>query len=403
MLEYDILNLVIYFESLIIGLLLTFGFIIMLNQRLNMEIVESKKHFEHIFNSNPDAVVITREKGDLFVNCNRNYTELFGYTKKELLNKSVLDLNILKNSSDKVYINSKIEKYGFLENYEVIFQRKDGELKTGLVSAKRISLNGIPHIIRVTRDISEKTKALEKEKKYLSELKELNIIKDTLFSIIGHDLRSPFNSIIGLTSILQENISEFTTEKLKKIVDAIHDSGKNAFQLSENLLSWARTQTNQIHIKLEKVDLDDLILDTINLSLVQATGKNISLKYMQSINLSIISDKNIVSTVLRNLLTNAIKFTKSNGTISITIDENENDIEIAVSDNGIGMSEEIKKELFEKVLNEARYGTNYEKGTGLGLSICKKLIEKLSGKIWVVSEEGKGSTFTFSLPKNMSL
>jgi signal transduction histidine kinase len=320
-----------------------------------------------------------------------------------MIDNSGPDFNIWANPDERTAVVKIISENDFCENQEALFKRKDGTVFTGLFSAKKMILKGIPHIISITRDISDKIAAQEKERKYLLELKELNTIKDKLFSILGHDLRSPFSTILGFSDELKENIHQYSTKEIENMVGEIHKSGENTLKLLENILNWARSQTGQTKIQLVKTDLDAIIHDAVNYVKMQAEEKKIALKYLQPVSYHLVTDENIVNTVLRNFLTNAIKFTNAGGMITILTKETVGFIEVNVSDNGIGMTEEIKRSLFADIINPTRYGTNNEKGTGLGLAICKELIGRLGGSIHVDSEVEKGSTFSFSLPKNMVL
>ena len=391
-------NISPYFDALVVGLLWTFGFILLLNQKLNFENSELRTRFEMIFNTSPDAVVITRLDDGLFFDCNEGYTKLMGYTKTDLFNRTLPDSNIWKNPDDRKEILKIISEKGSCENYEVLFRRKDGKVITGLLSAKMLVIKGVQHIIGITRDISDKKADQEKERKYLSELKELNAVKDKLFSILGHDLRSPFSAIIGLSELLKQDLNSFSPDEIQKMVSEIHKSGENTFRLLENILNWAKSQTGQIKINLVKTRLDVIIQDVVKLTISKAEEKQIKINYLQSSSRLVVTDENIVNTVLRNLLSNAIKFTNPGGIVSIETIETNDFIQISVSDNGIGMSEAIKNSLFEDIISPTREGTNNEKGTGLGLAICKELIERLGGSIKVESEVGKGSTFSFTLP-----
>jgi PAS domain S-box-containing protein len=392
-------NITQYFDALIVGLLWTFGFIILLNQKLISENAELKTQFEEIFHISPDAALITRLSDGLFFDCNDGYTKFSGYSKSEMISKTVPGINLWKDTDDRAEVIKIIEEKGFCENYEALFQRKDGETVTGLLSAKNITLREVPYIISITRDISEIKAAQEKEQNYLSELKELNAIKDKLFSIIGHDLRSPFTAILGFTELLKQNLRKDSPETIEMYVDYIQQSSEHTYKLLENLLNWAKTQTGQIKINLIKLEINSIIQDIINLTMAQTVAKKISLEFHQIPITPILSDENIVNTVLRNLITNAIKFTNSNGSIIIKTMDKTDFIEVSVTDNGIGMPDEIKNKLFKELISQTREGTNNERGTGLGLAISKEFIERLGGKIWFESEAGKGSTFSFSLPK----
>jgi len=396
-------NLSQYIDAVVVGFMWTFGFIVLLNQKLNSENAELRKQFELIFNTSPDAALITRLEDGLFFDCNDGFTKFSGYTKAEMIDNSVPGFNIWADPDERKAVVKIIREIGFCENQEALFKRKDGKVFTGLFSAKKMILRGIPHIISITRDISDKIAAQEMERKYLSELKDLNAIKDKLFSILGHDLRSPFSAIIGYSEMLKENISEYSTDMIEKMVNEIHKAGESTLKLLENILSWARSQTGQTKLQLVKTDVDAIIHDAVSFVKMQAEEKKIGLKYLLPVSYPLATDENIVNTVLRNILSNAIKFTKPGGTITILTSETEGFIEVKVSDNGIGMTEEIRRNLFADIINPTRYGTNNEKGTGLGLAICKELIGILGGTINVASEVEKGSTFSFSVPKSLEL
>ncbi len=250
----------------------------------------------------------------------------------------------------------------------------------------------------VSRDISKRKKAEQLLKERESQLRELNSTKDKLFSIIAHDLRSPFNTILGLSELLIENSKDFEVAKSEEYLRIINSSAQNTLTLLDNLLNWARAQTGKIIYKPEKVKLSPIVTEILDISNSSAKIKNISLNYTQTDNIEVYADINMLKTVLRNLISNAIKFTYPDGEIAITAVQNQNKVEISVSDNGVGMSKETQGNLFCIDMNITTTGTAAEKGSGLGLILCKEFIEKQGGKIWVKSELGKGSAFIFSLP-----
>jgi PAS domain S-box-containing protein len=250
----------------------------------------------------------------------------------------------------------------------------------------------------ISRDISERKKAelllLERER----QLRELNSTKDKLFSIIAHDLRSPFNSILGLSELLIENTKNFEVSESEKYLEIINSSAKNTLILLDNLLDWAKSQTEKNIFKPEKTSLPAIINEMLEVSKSVVKIKNIALIISQIDDIKVYADINMLKTILRNLISNAIKYTHPNGVITISAVQNQNNIEITVSDNGVGMSEETRNKLFEIGSNITTAGTANEKGSGLGLILCREFIEIHGGEIWVNSELGKGSSFTFSLP-----
>ena len=232
------------------------------------------------------------------------------------------------------------------------------------------------------------------------ELRELNATKDKLFSIIAHDLRSPFNNILGFSELLIENSNNYEAEETEKFLGFINLSAKNTLVLLDNLLNWAKSQTGQVKFKPEKLVLSSIVFETIELSKIIAIGKDISISQNKLDDTEVYADKDMLKTLLRNLISNAIKFTNPGGNISVSAKKEQSQVEIAVSDNGVGMNEETINKLFSIETNNTSIGTADEKGSGLGLILCKELVEKQGGKIWVESELGKGSIFKFILPMN---
>jgi signal transduction histidine kinase len=251
----------------------------------------------------------------------------------------------------------------------------------------------------LARDISKRKESelalIERE----VELKELNSTKDKLFSIIGHDLRSPFNNILGFSKLLIEKVNDPSFTKNENYLKFIYNSANNTLILLDNLLNWAKSQTGMINLNRERIVLSDSILEIIKHYNPIAKAKNITLNYFTEDEIEIYADKNLLNTVLRNLISNAIKFTNTKGKISIYAIENKDFVEVTISDNGIGISKERLKQLFLLTPDSCAVGTANEKGSGLGLLICKDFIEKHNGKLWVESIEGRGSDFKFTLPK----
>lgn len=254
----------------------------------------------------------------------------------------------------------------------------------------------------VSRDITERKKAELLLKERESQLRELNATKDKLFSIIAHDLRSPFNSILGLSELLIENKNKFEVSESEKYLEVINSSAKNTLVLLDNLLAWAKSQTGNNIYKPQRTNLNIIISEILDVSKSCAKMKSISINYIDSADMQVYADVNMLKTILRNLISNAIKFTHPHGEINIAAIQNQKNTEITISDNGVGMSQEAQNKLFENNSNTTAIGTANEKGSGLGLILCKEFVEKHGGKIWVKSVSGKGSAFTFSLPNRIT-
>ncbi len=261
--------------------------------------------------------------------------------------------------------------------------------------------------IRELRILEEKvrvrTQLIEEQKSEIltknTELNELNAAKDKFFSIIAHDLRNPFNAIIGLTDILLISLDEIDAEKLQKTLENIKGSSQQAHELLENLLLWARSQTGTISFRPEPFDLKLRAEEIIELVAVQAARKNITILSDFNTGGLVTGDVNMMSTILRNLLTNALKFTPRNGEVRIGVFPNNGFCILTVKDNGIGIPAERLKHLFSIDTAHKTKGTDQEPGTGLGLILCREFIEKHGGRIEVESEVGKGSEFRVIIPE----
>jgi len=232
-----------------------------------------------------------------------------------------------------------------------------------------------------------------------NQLKELNATKDKFFSIIAHDLKSPFNSIIGFSNILTSQIEDKDYEGLEKYAGIIQNSSQHAMDLLMNLLDWSRSQTGRMDFSPVSVKISLLVNEVTELLINTADQKSITIYTEVPANLSAKVDKAMINTILRNLLSNAIKFTNTGGEVVISASQKSHELLICVSDNGIGINQEVIDKLFRIDENHSTMGTNNEEGTGLGLILCKEFVEKHGGKIWVESDVGKGSRFSFTIPK----
>jgi len=229
-------------------------------------------------------------------------------------------------------------------------------------------------------------------------LKELNATKDRLFSIIGHDLRGPIG---GFKSLIESLISGFDlsdTENLISVLQLIQKSANSTYNLLENLLYWAKSQTNEIVYAPEEMKLKELVLIAIDLFSEMTKNKQLEIVDDVPEDVIVFADKNMLMTVLRNLISNAIKFTETGKQIRISATQNETEHLIIIKDEGVGINQENQNKLFNKLEHMTTYGTNGEKGSGLGLLLCKEFIEKNKGNISVESELGQGSSFKFTLP-----
>lgn len=255
----------------------------------------------------------------------------------------------------------------------------------------------------ITSNVFERDRAEEKIRISEQKLREANAAKDKFFSIIAHDLKNPVNNLINLSEFLMENFDVWEREKTAEFIKYIYESSKQGFNLLENLLEWANSQTGKIKNKPANIKLAKLANDTISLLKTNAINKKIDLSHTIDESIEVYADANMISTVLRNLVSNALKFTPLKGKVSIKADyqliDNQEKVIVKVKDTGIGISKDDLSNLFRIDVNHSTIGTQEERGTGLGLILCKEFIEQNKGKIWVDSQLEKGSTFIFTLPK----
>lgn len=254
-------------------------------------------------------------------------------------------------------------------------------------------------IFRISAAIgAQLLKAEQTLKENEKQLRQLNIDKDRFISILSHDLINPFNNLLGLSEILKEDVTKLKPEEIEEMAVSINRSAQNTYNLLEDILIWIRTQQGKIPFKPQNLIFSDICSNVVGTLDSVATSKNITINCFASKDTSIFADANMVKTIMRNLVSNALKFTYKGGNININVEENPESAIVTVSDNGIGIKPEDLTKLFDisKVLSTS--GTEEETGTGLGLLICKEFVEKHNGKIWVESNSGVGSDFKFTLP-----
>lgn len=255
-------------------------------------------------------------------------------------------------------------------------------------------------IVRVKThlDLYMQSKRLEKQSK---ELQDLVATKDKFFSIIAHDLRGPLGGFMQLTEMMAVEFNEFTSDQQKEMIVELSQSSRSIYNLLENLLEWSRMQQGQTAFRPEEINLRELLSECINALTDSIRYKSIQLNVDITDAQKVTADKNMIQSVIRNLVSNAVKFTPSGGKVNISADLSENNtLVFVVRDTGIGMNNMMISNLFQINANIRRPGTEGEQSTGLGLLLCKEFVEKHGGELWVESEEGKGTAFYFTIPEN---
>lgn len=288
----------------------------------------------------------------------------------------------------------------------IALYNKHGEPNGVLCAMSRSKLqlppqtHGIMKIVgaRITSEI-ERIKAQKKLEQSEKELKKTNASKDKFFSIIAHDLKDPFNSLLGFSELLNDAIQKNNTEKIKKFALLIQTVSKQSYSLLNNLLDWSLATTNGMKFDPERIDFNEFSNEIIHYFNTIAQNKTITINTDMKDNTIVFADRNMLNSILRNFVSNALKYTPANGVITIAANySNSNEVVISIADTGIGMDADTLKKLFNIEDALSTRGLNNEKGTGLGLLLCKGFIERHQGKIWVESEVGQGSTFKFTLP-----
>ena len=254
----------------------------------------------------------------------------------------------------------------------------------------------VDNISTANETIIEQQKILHQQN---IELKESNITKDKFFSIIAHDLKNPVSAFMGVSNFLSQTFHELSNEELKEFLDDVNNSAKQLYELLENLLMWSRCERGLIQYQPAVYELRQFITSNINLLKINADNKNISINYDLDKEYKVYTDANMLNTIIRNLCTNAIKFTHEGGTINIICrEDDDNFCRISVSDNGVGIPKENLEKLFSLQNSVSTTGTKQESGTGLGLILCREFVEKHNGRIWVESTVNVGTTFHFTIP-----
>jgi len=262
----------------------------------------------------------------------------------------------------------------------------------------------------VFSDVTIRKEASLKLEKYNASLLELNRTKDKFFSIIAHDLRNPYSSMLGFAEMLLEDLDELSKDEIRDSLKIIHSSAKNSLNLLENLLAWSRLQTGHMPFNPVAVDLFTIVDEVVNVLFSIAYRKKIDITNLVEPDIILLfADKNMLITILNNLVMNAIKFTHANGKVIIYAKPGISDpetgkefIEISVSDTGIGMDSDTSESLFTSNRLISSPGTEREQGTGMGLLLTREMVEKHGGKITVESSPGKGSVFSFLIPRYKS-
>ena len=353
-------------------------------------IIECSTSGMHFYKIEPEDSLI-------FTGANPAADKIIGIFHDELIGKTIHEAfpNLTNTEIPAMY--SSIAK-GHIAAQEFNIEYKDISISGNYsVQVFQTEMNCISvHFTEITERLNAE-KLLEKQSE---ELIKVNATKDKFLSIIAHDLKNPFNAIIGFSDLMIQNFHELDEDTLLQGLNTIETASKHAYKLLENLLAWSQNQTGRISFNPKLLNLYSSISDSLKIIESSANIKGIEIRIYINKSTEIFADKDMFDSILRNLISNAIKFSHKEGKVEISATEVENNIQISVKDEGVGIPKEIQSAIFRIDKHTITNGTDNEQGTGLGLILCKEFIARHKGYIWVESTLGKGSTFSFSLPIN---
>jgi PAS domain S-box-containing protein len=370
-----------------------------ISQKLNIEnaLKESEEKFRIIFENNTTALTLIGFDTK-YTMVNNAFCSLTGYSREESIGMSWTE-QVVPDDLEKLLESNRLR----VENpilkpvkHEFSFYKKNGKIGHVIMS-----VDVVPNEKKYIASFTDITEIKEKEielQKVTNELNRLNSDKDLFLSILAHDLKSPFNSILGFLKLLIENIENYDINTIENQLNHINKSAQSTYNLIEELLLWTNSQSGKLSFNPLNLNLNKILDDILSEFKPIAINKNININNLTTIKLNVIADLEMIKTVMRNLVSNAIKFTKSSGQIIIYASIEDKEVIFSVTDNGIGIDTKKINKLFDITQKHSTKGTANETGTGLGLILCKEFVEKHGGKIWVESELGKGSKFNFTLP-----
>ena len=363
---------------------------------------KSEEKFRNIFESSGIGMAILSPDGQ-FSKANNIFCQMVGYETDELNGINFRNISHPGDIDKSLDLIKELLKNDSLESKSIenryLHKKNDIIWALTTISAIRDSDDKPIFFIAQVQDITKRKKFEEQLIKYTEELKLLNAAKDKFFSIISHDLRNPFNSLLGLTEYISHSYDEMTPLEIKSSISNVYNASKQVYNLILNLLEWSMIQSGRLTVTKGVINLAELGNEVMNLYAESANHKQIKMLNSMDQAIHIYADKYMIDTIIRNFVSNSVKFTKPGGTITIKGVINGDNAEVSVTDTGIGISAEDQKNLFRIDEQTRRDGTANEKGTGLGLILCKEFIEKNNGVLWVESEEGKGSRFSFTVPR----
>lgn len=348
-----------------------------------------------------DGICFVKDNDFIYEYVNNAFCRLLNVSPNDIIGKTDFDIFPAEiaatfRRNDERILNSKepesVEESGLM-NGNMLYYRSN---KAPLINEE----GEVYGVCGIATNIGHEKELEAKQTELIERLKTANQIKDKIFSVISHDLRSPFNALINCSKILCEESEDISKELQLSLSHGIYSASANALLLLENLLAWSQNKIHKQPISKQSIDMSSIATQCINTYKLAVKDKSISLSHNIEKNSHVYADLNCLQIVLNNLVNNAIKFTPENGVITISLENNKTRSILSVKDNGVGISSENINRIFDNNQHFTTYGTSSEKGTGLGLGLCHDLIKENNGDIWVNSLEGSGSCFYVSLPNS---
>lgn len=373
-------------------------------EELELRIAElqekSEERFRQLLKNSFDIIVLIDASGvQKYVS--ESCEKVLGYRPEELVNIPVIETMIHPEDREKTYqgLRNILENKGYGGTQYRHRHKNGGWVHLETFGTNQLHNPAVKAVVLKIRDVTERVQIMKKLQENQQRLSELNAAKDKFFSIIAHDLKGPFNSILGFSELLDEQIKNNNYNGIEKYAEVIHHSSQKALNLLTNLLEWARVQTGRIKFQPEFFNLKLVLNEVTELIADQASQKSVSVVSELPDDLKVFADKRMMATILRNLISNGIKFTPQGGKVSTHARIEQQKLVVSVRDSGVGIPKANLEKIFRVDTDLTTPGTQREKGSGLGLLLCKEFVELHGGEITVESEPGKGSTFYFWVPQ----
>ena len=354
---------------------------------------ESEESYRSLFENNITGVYRSSIEGEI-LDCNAAFARLLGYDREQILGNGARTL--YSSPADRADFIAKLRVHGTLSAHETRLVRND-HTEVWVLESARLMNDGL--LLGTIADITHRKEAQVQMERYTDELEKLNTSKDKFFSIISHDLRSPLSTLLGYTDLLMNDVDGYDLEMIKTMAGSMNGLTKRIHSLLENLLEWSRLQAGRMEYQPIKVDLHDVVQDAVELFQESALRKRLSIQNRLNGDAVVLADQRMLRSVVQNLISNALKFSRPGESIDIVAENIGSEIQLSVIDRGIGMSELQLSKLFRIDVHSTTTGTADEQGSGLGLILCKELVELNKGRIWAHSASENGSTFTFTIPR----